>query len=73
VVLAIKELKGTGYFEWMSHSQDEDEHSIEMHLPYVRKVFQGYSEFFLKNIDPYDDSANIAGKISELSLFSLVH
>ena len=22
---------------------DEDEHSIEMHLPYVRKVFEGYA------------------------------
>jgi predicted class III extradiol MEMO1 family dioxygenase len=26
----------------MSIQTDEDEHSIEMHLPYVRKVFEGY-------------------------------
>lgn len=26
----------------MSIETDEDEHSIEMHLPYVRKVFEGY-------------------------------
>jgi predicted class III extradiol MEMO1 family dioxygenase len=26
----------------MSLSTDEDEHSIEMHLPYVRKVFEGW-------------------------------
>jgi len=26
----------------MSQSVDEDEHSIEMHLPYVRKVFEGF-------------------------------
>lgn len=25
----------------MSRSTDEDEHSIEMHLPYVRKAFEG--------------------------------
>lgn len=28
-------------FDWMDLDQDEDEHSIEMHLPYVRKVFEG--------------------------------
>ena len=25
----------------MTQSQDEDEHSIEMHLPLVRKIFEG--------------------------------
>lgn len=39
--LAINELKETGNFEWMSLSQDEAEHSIEMHLPYIRKIFAG--------------------------------
>ncbi|KAF8912706.1 MEMO1 family [Gymnopilus junonius] len=37
----IKELKATGKFQTMGITPDEDEHSIEMHLPYVRKVFQG--------------------------------
>ncbi|KAF9531964.1 MEMO1 family [Crepidotus variabilis] len=37
----IKELKDTGHFQTMTVSQDEDEHSIEMHLPYVRKIFEG--------------------------------
>ncbi|GAA5843432.1 hypothetical protein JCM9279_002100 [Rhodotorula babjevae] len=37
----IAELKATGKFEQMDLSTDEDEHSIEMHLPYVRKVFEG--------------------------------
>jgi len=37
----IEELKKTGEFEDMSGQTDEDEHSIEMHLPYVRKVFEG--------------------------------
>ncbi|KAJ3507715.1 hypothetical protein NLJ89_g6146 [Agrocybe chaxingu] len=37
----IKELKATGKFESMGVQADEDEHSIEMHIPYVRKVFEG--------------------------------
>ncbi|KAF9481387.1 UPF0103-domain-containing protein [Pholiota conissans] len=37
----IKELKATGIFESMDVQADEDEHSIEMHLPYVRKIFEG--------------------------------
>jgi hypothetical protein len=32
------ELSRTGHFEQMDQSTDEDEHSIEMHLPYVAKV-----------------------------------
>jgi hypothetical protein len=38
---AIDELEKTGTFDSMSGSTDEDEHSIEMHLPYVRKIFEG--------------------------------
>ncbi|KAL5495242.1 hypothetical protein ACEPAI_705 [Sanghuangporus weigelae] len=37
----IEELRKTGAFQDMSLETDEDEHSIEMHLPYVRKVFEG--------------------------------
>ncbi|GAC97542.1 protein tag-253 [Pseudozyma hubeiensis SY62] len=36
-----EELKATGKFSTMSKSEDEDEHSIEMHLPYIYKVFEG--------------------------------
>ncbi|KAF8332335.1 MEMO1 family [Cantharellus anzutake] len=36
-----KQLEATGKFSPMSESTDEDEHSIEMHLPYVRKIFEG--------------------------------
>lgn len=39
---AIEELKKTGKFSDMELDTDEDEHSIEMHLPYVRKIFEGY-------------------------------
>ncbi|GAA5913411.1 hypothetical protein JCM5296_000905 [Sporobolomyces johnsonii] len=37
----IAELEKTGKFEKMVKETDEDEHSIEMHLPYIRKVFEG--------------------------------
>ncbi|KAI0033152.1 UPF0103-domain-containing protein, partial [Vararia minispora EC-137] len=37
----VQELKATGQFEHMSLDTDENEHSIEMHLPYIRKIFQG--------------------------------
>ena len=37
----IKELRETGKFGDMDLQTDEDEHSLEMHLPYVRKVFEG--------------------------------
>jgi MEMO1 family protein len=39
---AIKELRASGKFSDMSTQTDEDEHSIEMHLPYIRKIFEGY-------------------------------
>jgi MEMO1 family protein len=38
---AIDELRATGSFGDMDIRTDKDEHSIEMHLPYVRKVFEG--------------------------------
>jgi len=38
----IDELKETGKFTSMTLKVDEAEHSIEMHLPYIRKVFQGH-------------------------------
>ncbi|KAH9937650.1 MEMO1 family [Fomitopsis serialis] len=37
----VKELRATGEIQDMDVQTDEDEHSIEMHLPYVRKVFEG--------------------------------
>lgn len=44
------ELYKTGLFEWMSQSVDEDEHSLEMHLPYIYKMFTKYVERFSNNI-----------------------
>jgi len=37
---AIAELRATGEFSDMDIGTDEDEHSIELHLPYVRKIFE---------------------------------
>ncbi|TFY78293.1 hypothetical protein EWM64_g5719 [Hericium alpestre] len=37
----VAELRATGKFSDMDIDTDEDEHSIEMHLPYIRKVFEG--------------------------------
>jgi hypothetical protein len=39
--VVYSELKRTGMFEDMSRSIDEAEHSMEMHLPYLAKVFKG--------------------------------
>nr|CAG4638603.1 EOG090X09ZA [Cyclestheria hislopi] len=38
------ELQATGCFEWMNLETDENEHSIEMHLPYIAKVFEDYRD-----------------------------
>ncbi len=38
--LVYSELQQTGQFDTMSKTVDEDEHSIEMHLPYVAKVMK---------------------------------
>eukprot|EP00052_Salpingoeca_macrocollata_P001572 m.26302 g.26302 ORF g.26302 m.26302 type:complete len:291 (-) comp11492_c0_seq1:20-892(-) len=37
----VKELHATGLFGTMSKQEDEDEHSIEMHLPYIAQVMKG--------------------------------
>lgn len=39
----IEELNATGKFDFMDLSVDEAEHSMEMHLPYLSKVFQGHN------------------------------
>lgn len=43
--IVYKELQSTGCFEWMNLETDEDEHSIEMHLPYIAKVFENHRDF----------------------------
>ncbi|KAL5282455.1 MEMO1 family protein [Megaselia abdita] len=40
------ELEKTQHFSWMDLKTDEDEHSIEMHLPYIAKVMEGFKDQF---------------------------
>lgn len=54
---AIAALKGTGEFQTMSKNVDEEEHSIEMHLPYIRKIFEQYVLPFLPSLDKIDLSS----------------
>ncbi|KAL1408294.1 hypothetical protein Q8F55_005100 [Vanrija albida] len=44
---AIDELRKTRLFSTMSPSVDEDEHSLEMHLPYIRHIFAGRDDLKL--------------------------
>lgn len=45
-----EELKATGKFEMMDIRIDEAEHSMEMHLPYLAKVFEGYASIYTSSI-----------------------
>ena len=36
------DLHKTGQFDWMSQDVDEDEHSLEMHIPYIYKMLSKY-------------------------------
>lgn len=43
----------TGQFEWMDLDTDENEHSIEMQLPYIAKVMErlvNYNTFYTYNL-----------------------
>ncbi|KAK0506152.1 MEMO1 family [Armillaria luteobubalina] len=39
--LDLDKLRATNQFEALAQEDDEAEHSLEMHLPYVRKMFEG--------------------------------
>ncbi|TPX33856.1 hypothetical protein SmJEL517_g03397 [Synchytrium microbalum] len=54
----VTALKETGHFEDMDVDVDEDEHSIEMHLPYIYKVMEG------KTNGPYTIVPILVGGIS---------
>lgn len=40
IVTVNSDLEMTGQFDWMDLDTDENEHSIEMHLPYIAKVME---------------------------------
>lgn len=41
----IQALTATGLFEQLTKAEDENEHSLEMQLPYLRKIFAKYATF----------------------------
>ncbi|EKX45067.1 hypothetical protein GUITHDRAFT_71667 [Guillardia theta CCMP2712] len=42
----VKELHSSGLFEYMSEEVDEDEHSLEMQMPYIYKVMEQASKSY---------------------------
>ena len=42
IASVYSELEATGQFDRMTVSVDEDEHSLEMHLPYIARVMDRY-------------------------------
>ncbi|KAM0791730.1 hypothetical protein ACM66B_003998 [Microbotryomycetes sp. NB124-2] len=46
-VKTVAALNATKMFSHLDLDADEDEHSIEMHLPYIRKIFQGRQDLLL--------------------------
>lgn len=45
-----RELEETRHFEWMDLNTDEEEHSIEMQLPFIAKVMEGYVYNYIYSI-----------------------
>lgn len=40
--IAIAQLKKEGTWKETDKETEEEEHSLEMHLPYIKKMFEGY-------------------------------
>lgn len=40
-MIAIEKLKDDGKWTYTTKDTEEDEHSLEMHLPYIKKIFEG--------------------------------
>ncbi|OCF43473.1 hypothetical protein I317_02622 [Kwoniella heveanensis CBS 569] len=62
----ISDLRDTGIFSDMKHSVDEDEHSLEMHLPYIRHVFKDRDDLRLVPILVGHPSRDTSDKLSEV-------
>lgn len=45
-LVVVAELRETGIFNHISNAVDEEEHSIEMHLPFIYKVFERYRQTY---------------------------
>ncbi|WVR08271.1 AmmeMemoRadiSam system protein B [Kwoniella sp. DSM 27419] len=62
----IAELKATNAFSEMKKSVDEDEHSLEMHLPYIRHIFKGRDDLRLVPILVGSPSNDSLAKLSHI-------
>ncbi|WWC73463.1 AmmeMemoRadiSam system protein B [Kwoniella pini CBS 10737] len=62
----ITELESTGLFSQMRKSIDEDEHSLEMHLPYIRHIFKGRNDLTLVPILVGHPSTSKLTQLSEI-------
>lgn len=48
------QLLETGHFDVLTPRVDEDEHSIEMHLPFIKKVFTSLTAYLLVPCPHYE-------------------
>ncbi|KAJ9107058.1 hypothetical protein QFC19_002928 [Naganishia cerealis] len=62
----LKKLKQTGLFDTMDLDIDSDEHSLEMHLPYIRLIFQDSSDLSLVPLLVGNVSENSAAEYAEV-------
>ncbi|WVW86653.1 AmmeMemoRadiSam system protein B [Kwoniella bestiolae CBS 10118] len=62
----IDELKATGIFSTMKSSVDEDEHSLEMHLPYIRHMFRDKPDLTLVPILVGHPTADTLDELSKV-------
>lgn len=63
---AAAELYKTGQFEWMSQSVDEDEHSLEMHLPYIYKILSTFVVVALLEWHAQTCRLHVAGHLKQI-------
>ena len=40
-ILAIEKLSGEGKFSIVNKEDEEEEHSLELHMPYIKKMLEG--------------------------------
>jgi predicted class III extradiol MEMO1 family dioxygenase len=51
-IVAIKNLYATGRYVMLDKNVEENEHSLEMHLPFIYKVMEGYALWFPLSLSP---------------------
>jgi len=46
-LLAVQQLAATGQFSWVDQYGDEQEHSLELHMPYIAKTLPGILNLYV--------------------------